>query len=111
MISAIAKIIKRDKTVVDFTPDKITAAIRKAFVEVRKSVDNTALANLTDTVVKELERRFVETTPMVENVQDVVEKQLMQSGHFDVAKAYILYRYEHAKERAAKAGVELQITE
>ncbi len=102
MSSTIAKIIKRDKTVVDFYPDKITAAIRKAFVEVRKSADENVLLGLTATVVKEMEQRFLDTTPMVEHVQDVVEKHLMQAGYFDVAKGYILYRYEHAKEREAK---------
>ena len=102
MSSTIAKIITRDKSVVDFYPDKITTAIRKAFIEVRKTVDENILVALTAAVVKELEQRFPEATPSVEHLQDLVEKHLMQSGYFDVAKAYILYRYEHAKERAAK---------
>lgn len=108
MSSTIAKIIKRDKSVADFHPDKITAALRKAFIEVRKSVDESVLTNLTTTVVRELEQRFVEATPLVENVQDLVEKHLMQAGYFDVAKGYILYRYEHAKERAAKKQENLE---
>lgn len=108
MSSTIAKIIKRDKSVADFHPEKIVSALRKAFIEVRKTVDETVLANLATTVVTELEQRFSETMPMVENVQDLVEKHLMQSGYFDVAKGYILYRYEHAKERAAKKQENLE---
>lgn len=108
MSSTIAKIIKRDKTVVDFHPDKIVAAVRKAVIEVRKSADDTVIHTLVAGIVRELEQVFVETTPMVENVQDLVEKHLMQAGYFDVAKAYILYRYEHAKERAAKKQENLE---
>ena len=108
MSSTIAKIIKRDKSVADFYPDKITTAIRKAFIEVRKTVDEAILHQLTATILSELEQRFVETTPQVEHVQDLVEKHLMQSGYFDVAKGYILYRYEHAKERAAKKQENLE---
>jgi anaerobic ribonucleoside-triphosphate reductase len=76
--STIAKIIKRDKSVADFYPDKITTAIRKAFIEVRKTVDEAILHQLTATILSELEQRFVETTPQVEHVQDLVEKHLMQ---------------------------------
>jgi ribonucleoside-diphosphate reductase alpha chain len=53
-------------------------------------------------VIKDLERLFVDSTPMVEHVQDAVERELMQQGYFDVAKAYILYRYEHSKQREEK---------
>lgn len=99
MTSSIQKILKRDKTVVDFNPDKITTAIQKAFIEVRNSFDAEKTAEISMLVVEELERLFTETTPMVEHVQDIVERELMQQGYFDVAKAYILYRYEHTKQR------------
>lgn len=41
----------------------------------------------------------------VEGVQDLVERALMERGHFDVAKSYILYRHERAEKRSARAGL------
>lgn len=102
MTSNILKIVKRDKTVVDFHPDKISTAIQKAFIEVKNGFEPEKVAEITKCVVDELESLFVGSNPQVEHVQDIVERQLMQQGYFDVAKAYILYRYEHAKKREEK---------
>lgn len=102
MTSSIQKILKRDKSVVDFTPDKISLAIQKAFIEVRNGFDASKVEEISMLVVEELERLFADTTPMVEHVQDIVERELMQQGYFDVAKSYILYRYEHTKQREEK---------
>ncbi len=108
MSSSILQIVKRDKSVVDFNPDKIALAMQKAFLEVRKGADPSVVAALAAEVVKGLEAAYQEKTPTVENVQDAVEKQLMQAGFFDVAKAYILYRYEHTKEREEKKRATLE---
>ncbi len=102
MMSSIQKILKRDKTVADFNPDKIATAIQKAFVEVRNNFEKGKVDEIALLVIKDLERLFVDSTPMVEHVQDAVERELMQQGYFDVAKAYILYRYEHSKQREEK---------
>jgi ribonucleoside-diphosphate reductase alpha chain len=107
MTSSILKIVKRDKTVVDFHPDKINRAIQKAFIDVKNGFDPEKVDEIVKLVMEELESIFMDTTPMVENVQDIVERQLMQQGYFDVAKSYILYRYEHAKKRE----IEKQVTQ
>ncbi len=99
---SILKIKKRDSSVVDFSPEKISAAIAKAFIEVRGTADDAKIASITANVTDQLEQSFQNTTPAVEAVQDFVERSLMQEGLFDVAKSYILYRYEHAKEREEK---------
>jgi ribonucleoside-diphosphate reductase alpha chain len=101
-MSAIKKIKKRDGSMVDFKVEKVHTAIQKAFIEVRGSFIPEVVKTITDNVVKNLESFFTEINPAVENVQDFVERELMQEGHFDVAKSYILYRYEHAKEREEK---------
>ncbi len=101
-MSAIKKIKKRDGSMVDFKVEKVNVAIQKAFIEVRGSFIPEIVKTITDNVVKNLESFFTEINPAVENVQDFVERELMQEGHFDVAKSYILYRYEHAKEREEK---------
>ncbi|MBI5728819.1 MAG: ribonucleoside-diphosphate reductase subunit alpha [Candidatus Magasanikbacteria bacterium] len=101
-MSPIKKIKKRDGTLVDFTPEKIGVAIQKAFEDVRIGFDIEKIKTLTEHVIANVEKIFTAGTPAVENVQDFVERELMQEGYFDVAKSYILYRYEHAKERAEK---------
>ena len=99
-MSPIKKIKKRDGALVDFTPEKIGIAIQKAFADARANFDLEKIMALTEHVITNIEKIFTEETPAVENVQDFVERELMQEGYFDVAKSYILYRYEHAKERA-----------
>lgn len=99
LVSTIHIIKKRNGNLVDFNPDKILLAMRKAFVEVRQTADDALLEQLSTETVRKLELLFPEQTPTVEDVQDLVEKSLMESGNYDVAKAYILYRYEHGKIR------------
>ncbi len=101
-MGALTKIKKRDGSMVDFNAEKIGVAINKAFHDVRSVADPGVIKGLTDSVVKTVEKFFPEMPPAVENIQDFVERELMEHGFYDVAKAYILYRYEHAKERAEK---------
>lgn len=96
------QIRKRNGQVVEFDPIKITEAMRKAFAENSTIVESEALVALTDRVVRELAEAFPESVPSVEHVQDRVEIALMEAGHHEVAKRYIVYRYEHAKLRVAK---------
>ncbi len=100
--SSLLKIRKRDSAVVDFNPEKIVTAIRKAFIEVRGMSDAAVVEALSKNVIARLEQVFATSTPKVETVQDFVERQLMQEEFYDVAKSYILYRYEHTKEREEK---------
>lgn len=91
----IRKIRKRDGTVVDFNPVKITDAIWKAAQAVGGK-DYKRAAELTDKVIQQLEKDLKRgDIPTVEQVQDVVEKVLIEDGHAKTAKAYILYRKQH----------------
>lgn len=101
-MSIIKKIKKRDGSMVDFDTEKIGIAIQRAFEEVKGTFNPDVVKTLGENVVRNLESFFTEAQPAVENVQDFVERELMQAGFYDVAKSYILYRYEHAKERAEK---------
>ncbi len=101
-MGVVQKIKKRNGAIVDFDVQKIALAIQKAFQEVRGSVDVVKVQTLTEHVIQQVDAFFGNTTPAVENIQDFVERELMQEGFFDVAKAYILYRYEHAKVREEK---------
>jgi len=98
----VSKIRKRDGRLEDFNPSKIATAISKAFAAVGEPDDETA-RRLADKVVKEVEVRFKESIPGVEDVQDIVEETLIKEGFAKVAKAYILYRQKRAEVRGLKS--------
>lgn len=99
---AIEKIKKRDGRIVDFDRRRIERAMEKACGDVGVSVSAEILTSMSDGIVRELEERFGGRVPGVEDVQDVVERKLAENGLFEVAKAYILYREEHARAREEK---------
>lgn len=97
-----AKIRKRDGRIVDFDQEKITAAIFKAAESVGGR-DRDLAKQLSDKVVEILSRRFGrDGTPTVEEVQDLVEKVLIENGHAKTAKAYILYRQRRRDVRESR---------
>lgn len=98
-------IIKRDNVEVPFDTGKITACIDKAF-EATGGYDGDGKRisfELTLNVLKKLEEQFVDKPCTVENVQDLVETVLIESGHVKVAKAYILYRQKRTAIREARS--------
>ena len=96
------KIVKRNGTIVDFNINKIIVAISKAFRSMNKDIQPDVLNMLAVRAVADAEHKVVGGTLSVENIQDSVEKILSEAGYFDVAKAYILYRQQHANVRQAK---------
>ncbi|MBI3052351.1 hypothetical protein HYY74_07930 [Candidatus Woesearchaeota archaeon] len=97
----ISQIRKRDGKVARFEKEKIVNAIFKAVQSVGGRDRKTA-EKLAENVVRELELKFGPgSLPGVEQVQDVVEKVLIEEGHAMTAKAYILYRAKRAELRAA----------
>jgi ribonucleoside-triphosphate reductase (formate) len=98
--SRIKKVRKRDGDVVPFQEDKVEEAIWKA-VKAVGGKDRERSKYLTKLVVKELEKKE-NFFPNVEEVQDTVEKILIEEGHAKVAKAYILYRKTHEDLREVK---------
>lgn len=104
--SKLIQIKKRSGGIVPFDIAKIEIAISKAYVEVNFKTDQALVRSITEKVLADLEQNFIDRVPGVEDVQNSVERQLMEQGLFEVAKAYIIYRYEHTKEReVAKAAV------
>jgi ribonucleoside-diphosphate reductase alpha chain len=103
-----AQIKKRDGRVVNFDSEKITACIFKAAQSV-SGKDRLTAESLTKEVVESLEKELKQgEVPTVEQVQDAIEKVLVETGHYRTAKAYILYREKRAELRRAKSmlGVE-----
>ena len=94
------KIVKRDGRQVPFNVDKIADAIYKAARAVGGHDYESAL-KLADKVCEELDAEMEKSgvLPTVEEVQDVVEKVLVETGHAKTAKAYILYRADRTRVR------------
>lgn len=92
-------IIKRNGTEVVFEAQKIANAVTKANNSVSESCRMTAaqIQEITEAVTKTCEA--MSHAPSVEEIQDLVERQIMTQGAFDVAKNYITYRYTRSLVR------------
>ena len=96
------KIRKRDGKVVIFKKEKIVEAIWKAVKSVGGSNKKRA-EYICDLVVFQLEnKQWAGEIPDVEDIQNLVEKTLIEEGHAKTAKAYILYRKSHEELRDIK---------
>ena len=93
-------ILKRDGRTVPFDADKITAAIMKAFEASNSAKSLKAAEEITREVISDLERsENVDDVPTVEQIQDMVERVLIENGFVRTAKSYILYRAERSRIR------------
>jgi uridine kinase len=102
-MAEITHVVKRTGATVPFKKERITNAIYRAAVAVGGR-DRSIAENLADQVVDMLEETTPpDHTPTVEEIQDVVEKVLIENGHAKTAKAYILYREERARRRQERA--------
>lgn len=91
---------KRSGSVVDFDRSRIESAILRAYEATEIPISGAELLKLTDLVISEIDTTYKEgQIPAVEDIQNIVEKEIAQKGDFEVAKAYILYREERNKER------------
>ncbi len=98
---ALTHIIKRSGRKVPFTQSKIHRAIEKALRSTGE-YQNGIPEKITVSVIALLEKRLAKhlaPVPTVESVQDLIEERLMKMGYHDTAKAYILYREQHAQIR------------
>ncbi|MEW6313960.1 MAG: ribonucleoside-diphosphate reductase subunit alpha [Pseudomonadota bacterium] len=109
------KVIRRNGAVVSFEPAKISIAMTKAFIAVNGGQGAASarirelVAQLTGMAVNALLRRQPEGgTFHIEDIQDQVELALMRSGEHDVARAYVLYREQRARERAKQKEEQAQ---
>lgn len=100
----ISYIIKRDGRRESFDLDKIANAVFRA----AQSVGGTDAAMARDVAEKTCalyEQLHGNQEPTVEEIQDLVEKELIECGHAQTAKAYILYRYERTRDREVKSNL------
>jgi ribonucleoside-triphosphate reductase len=97
------QVVKRDGKVVDFDINKISGAIIKAFDATGKNYVPGIIDMLALKVTADFEPKIKDDKITVEDIQDSVEKVLIQAGYDDVAKNYILYRKQREKVRNVSA--------
>ncbi|MBS3052683.1 MAG: adenosylcobalamin-dependent ribonucleoside-diphosphate reductase [Candidatus Aenigmarchaeota archaeon] len=97
-----SKLKKRDGRIVDFDKKKIADAIYKS-VKATGGKDKKLVNKLSERVIELMNSELKNEVPTVEDVQDFVERVLIEEGQAKVAKAYILYRQKRAEARAEKA--------
>ncbi|GAB3562936.1 ribonucleoside-diphosphate reductase subunit alpha [Amycolatopsis endophytica] len=109
---AALRVIRRDGEASPFDANRISVALTKAFLAVEgdeaaaSSRIRHLVAELTEQVGASLLKHANADTVHLEQIQDLVELALMRGGHHAVARAYVLYREEHAKARETPAGPE-----
>ena len=91
-------IIKRDGSVVEYDANKIRTAIGKANAEVHKN-EKASKEEIEEIIkyIQELNKKRM----LVEDIQDIIEEKLMSYNHYQLAKAYITYRYTRSLVRQA----------
>ncbi len=104
----ITKVKKRDARIVDFDQTKVKSAIWKA-VQAVGGKDEERANYLTAKVIDELEKEYDgKRIPSVEDIQNTVEKVLIEEGHSATAKAFILYRKKRQELRDAKLALGIE---
>ncbi|MBI2662687.1 adenosylcobalamin-dependent ribonucleoside-diphosphate reductase [Candidatus Woesearchaeota archaeon] len=102
MNSELKTITKRDGRTVEFDCSKIAQAIFKAAQSVGGKDEEMAKL-LAQEVLQTMLKEYKHKVPSVEDIQDIVEKTLIEKGHAKTAKAYILYRYKKGELRQQRA--------
>ena len=111
MNDKIKYVIKRSGVTVPFNRERITNAIYRAAVAVGGR-DKEKSESLSEKVVDKLNETFNENhPPHIEDIQDAVEKVLIENGHAKVAKEFILYREEAAKRRNSEGRLNSKLNE
>jgi len=112
------RVIKRNGTVVPYTDDKISVAMTKAFLAVEggtaaaSSRVHETVEELTAQITATFKRRMPSGgTIHIEEVQDQVELTLMRTGEHKVARDYVIYRAERAKQRSPKEEVNVSFSD
>ena len=101
------KIIKRDGRIVEYDREKIRTAIKKANNDV--SEEDMASDKEIDSIIKYIES-LKKKRLLVEDVQDIIERKLVEANKYELSKAYMLYRYERELIRKANTTDESILT-
>lgn len=95
---ALNSIKKRSGEIVPFDAKKIFDAIKSA-VAVTREISDADIVKITQDVLKRLEKKYTDSVPDVENIQDTVVQTLMDAHAYKTAESYIIYRQKRAETR------------
>ena len=101
-------VVKRTGDVVNFDSSRIKNAILKAVKATGHTLSEQKIDSIVDNIREEIEARFIDFYPNVENIQDIVEKHLVKQELYEISKAYILYRAERAKLREKERELDIE---
>ncbi|MBQ7327683.1 MAG: anaerobic ribonucleoside-triphosphate reductase [Clostridia bacterium] len=101
------QVIKRNGSIVEYDPAKIKIAIEKANKEVleKDKATKEEIKGILEYIENLKKKRL-----LVEDIQDIIEEKLMEYGHYDLAKKYIIYRYNRALIRKSNTTDETILT-
>ncbi|MEO7599357.1 MAG: ATP cone domain-containing protein, partial [Opitutus sp.] len=91
------RVIRRNNKVVPWSDQKVEIAVRKTFLSLQR--DSAPAVGITKAVTERV-HSSKQTFVHIEEIQDMVQEELMKSGHFKVAEAYILFRADRANARS-----------
>ena len=97
-------VVKRDEREVVFNKDKISNAIRKASKEVSKELNHNEIMNITENVYQSI-LKTEKSSITVEEIQNLIEKTLMDEGYKEVQRAYSIYRMDRTRVRDTKSDL------
>lgn len=98
------QVIKRDGNVVAYDRDRLVSAVFRALTS-EGQADRDLAERMASRAESMLAASYPDAAvPTVEDVQDIVERALMETGHADIARAYIIYRHERSRLRAARTA-------
>ena len=98
-------VVKRDGSRAEFSLDKISGAIKKAFDATQVQYNQDIVDLLSLRVTADMQGKVKDGTIQVEEIQDSVEKVMEQAGYTEAAKAFILYRKQREKMRNMKSTI------
>ena len=93
------QVIKRNGVVTDFDRNRILRAVTLAFDTCNVDKQINRLDDIVDDIEANIRTRFTDSSPNVEDIQDIVERMLVKQGLYEVSKHYILYRDRHRELR------------
>jgi len=103
-------VIKRDGTVQEYSFIKVTDAVTKAFNSVEQNVPDKFLEQLKESVERVIIKNNGRGTP-IEEIQDVIQKELIKRNKYEVVEAFINYRRKREEIREQKSDLMKQINE
>ena len=99
------KVIKRDNTIEEFSSEKIIKAVLKAYQAVGYKESHKVASSVIESL-ENVEKNFNKDTVGIEEIQDAVERILINQAPYKVVKAYITYRSRHEESRLIKSRID-----